>query len=133
MGRRIILSSSEETFAQGVKMALSLPPQSILALFGPLGAGKTTFVQGMASALGIQERIQSPTFVLLNSYDKLNHFDLYRLKSSADFLSLGFDEQLAENKITAIEWPERIEDILPENTIKIHFSYAGDQRIMEIV
>src|SRR5579872_5336440 len=118
---RIRLNSAEDTLSFGVDMAHRLPPDAILALTGDLGAGKTTFVQGLARGLGITEPIQSPTFVLLNIYnDRLFHFDLYRLKPG-DFTHLGFDEYFHKG-ICAIEWPDRLGE-WPPNTIHIHFKY----------
>ena len=125
---RIRLNSLEETLAFGQKLATELPPGAILALSGPLGAGKTSFVQGLALGLGMTEPILSPTFVLLNLYNTLAHFDLYRLKNAADFLSLGFDEYLHNTHITAIEWPDRIADLLPPNTIHISFTHTQEGR-----
>lgn len=126
---RYPLSSAEETLAFGKLAASLLPPKVVLALSGNLGAGKTTFVQGLAEGLGIQESIQSPTFVLLNIYGKLAHFDLYRLKKSSDFLGLGFDEYFAMDGICAIEWPDRIAEILPPGTIHIEFIYEKEGRV----
>ena len=129
---KVSLSSAEQTLAFGKNMAARLPSNAVLALSGDLGAGKTTFVQGLALGLGIQDPVQSPTFVLLNVYERLYHFDLYRLKKSSDFTSLGFEEYFQQGAICAIEWPERIEDILPANTIRIHFSYENEGRIAEV-
>lgn len=126
------LSSTEETIAFGRKMASLLPPNTVIALSGNLGAGKTTFVQGLALGLGIQEPVQSPTFVLLNAYKNLYHFDLYRLKTSADFTSLGFDEYFHKGGICAIEWPDRIADLLPPNTVRIHFDYEDNGRTVTV-
>ncbi|PIS02635.1 MAG: tRNA (adenosine(37)-N6)-threonylcarbamoyltransferase complex ATPase subunit type 1 TsaE [Chlamydiae bacterium CG10_big_fil_rev_8_21_14_0_10_42_34] len=113
-------------------MAKELPKNTVIALSGDLGAGKTTFVQGLAQGLGISEPIQSPTFVLLNLYEGLCHFDLYRLKNSKDFTSLGFEEYFEGKGICAIEWPDRIENILPTKTVYIDLSYDGDKRIAEV-
>lgn len=123
------LKSSEETLAFGSFVASVLPQNAILALSGNLGAGKTTFVQGLALGLGISEPIQSPTFILLNVYEGLAHFDLYRLKHASDFMSLGFDEYFGTKTICAIEWPDRIQEILPSQTIFIHFDYEKEGRI----
>lgn len=129
---RIRLTSTEDTISFGRKMASLIPPNAILALSGDLGAGKTTFVQGLALGLGIQEPVQSPTFVLLNNYnDLLFHFDLYRLKTADDFLNLGFDEYFQKG-ICAIEWPERIASLLPPKTISIHFSHENQERTVEV-
>lgn len=113
-------------------MASLLPSNAILALRGDLGAGKTTFVQGLALGLGIQEPVQSPTFVLFNNYnDLLFHFDLYRLKSADDFLNLGFDDYFYKG-ICAIEWPERIASLLPPKTVFIDFIHENRERVVEI-
>lgn len=129
------LSSSDDMMDFGRKMASSLLPNSILALSGDLGAGKTTFVQGLGLGLGIKDPIQSPTFVTLNLYQgrlPLFHFDLYRLKSASDFLSLGFEEYFQNGGICAIEWPERIASILPREAISIHFNYSGSGRVASV-
>lgn len=126
------LRTPEETIAFGKKLGQELASNTVLALTGDLGAGKTTFVKGLALGLGIEESIQSPTFVLMNQYSGLVHFDLYRLKNSEDFLNLGFDEYFESNQILAIEWPERIEAILPKRTFRIHFSYVGKTREAKI-
>lgn len=132
IGLIVTLYSAEKTLAFGREMAARLSPNAILALSGDLGAGKTTFVQGLAQGLGIHDPIQSPTFVLLNVYDGLYHFDLYRLKKSTDFTSLGFEEYFQKGGICAIEWPERIQPLLPTETIHIHFSYEKEGRIAEV-
>lgn len=130
---RIRLENAEATIALGQKMATQLRSGAILALSGELGAGKTTFVQGLAQGLGLKEPIQSPTFILLNNYEeRLFHFDLYRLKNSTDFTSLGFEEYLYKEGICVIEWPERIASLLPPATIHIRLSYEGEGRIAEI-
>lgn len=123
------LLSAEETLAFGKMAAAVLPKNSVLALSGNLGAGKTTFVQGLAAGLGISEPIQSPTFVLMNHYEGLTHFDLYRLKTASDFTGLGFEEYFGSGGICAIEWPDRIELILPPETVRIEFIYAKEGRI----
>lgn len=114
-------------------MASLLPSNAILALSGDLGAGKTTFVQGLALGLGIEEPITSPTFVLFNNYqNRLFHFDLYRLKNPSDFTSLGFEEYFQKGGIAAIEWPDRITSLLPPETLFIDFSYNGTERTIEV-
>ncbi len=132
MGRRIaILSSSEEMVEFGKNIGSQILPGTILALTGDLGAGKTTFVQGLALGLDIHDPIQSPTFVYLNSYAgkyPLFHFDLYRLKGQDDFLALGFDEFFMSNSICVIEWPERIATLLPKETKHLSFEYIEQGR-----
>ena len=115
--------SPEETRELGARFAADLKPGDILALKGPLGSGKTCFVQGIARGLGVTERyITSPTFVLIREYQgrlPLYHIDLYRLGSGIEIGMLGLDEYLHGDGVTAIEWPEKIEEGLPERTITI--------------
>ena len=132
---QIPLENSEKTISFGKYLAGQLRPNSIVALFGDLGAGKTTFVQGLALGLNIHSPVQSPTFNYLNIYEGtlfLYHFDLYRLKNSTDFFSLGFEEYFEKQGIAALEWPERISDLLPANTISITFSYNNQTRIANV-
>jgi len=134
--RIIELSSPERTALFGRHAAQVLAKGSILALQGPLGAGKTSFVQGLGAGLGIASPIQSPTFTYLHLYDEgrlsLYHFDLYRMKAAADFFAMGFEEVFDLNGITAIEWPERLGAALPLKAISLRFSYSGAGRIVEL-
>ncbi len=124
IGLKRSLLSTEETLALGREVAQLVPSNAILALLGNLGAGKTTFVQGLALGLGVLETVQSPTFVLFNNYsDRLFHFDLYRLKDPKDFTNLGFEEYFDKEGICAIEWPQRIASLLPKRTIQILFAH----------
>ena len=130
---QIQLRSSEETVEFGKKIAKAVRPNSVIALTGDLGAGKTTFVQGLALGLNISDPIQSPTFILLNSYEgtlPLFHFDLYRFKDGADFFKLGFEEYFHKGGVCAIEWPQKIAGSLPADTIYIDFQHVeGNQRM----
>ena len=117
----IRLSDLEATQALGAELAQRLPAEAILLLKGPLGAGKTSLVQGIALALGISEPITSPTFALAQHYTDGNppliHLDLYRLEqsSAADDLFLQEDEEAkAIGAFMAVEWPERLSLDLPE-------------------
>lgn len=137
MGRNrvVFLSSPEEMIEFGSLIGSQMTVGSVLALSGDLGVGKTTFVQGLAKSLAITDPIQSPTFVYLNEYKgtiPLFHFDLYRLKSEDDFIALGFDECFAKG-VSAIEWSERIEALIPENALRLHFSHDPKGRIVEII
>ncbi len=132
IGLKFLLKTSEETVAFGEKIGAALPPNAIVALTGDLGAGKTTFVKGLALGLGINETVQSPTFVLLNIYQNLYHFDLYRLSGEKDFISLGFDEYFHKGGVCVFEWPERISSLLPKETIHISFSHEEKGRIAHV-
>jgi tRNA threonylcarbamoyladenosine biosynthesis protein TsaE len=116
--------SPAQTRAVAARLARDLPPRATLALHGPLGSGKTCFVQGLAEALSIAVPVTSPTFTVVNEYraDRLLvHIDLYRVRTADEALSLGLDEYLETDAVTAIEWPERIAELLPAHTIHIRF------------
>jgi tRNA threonylcarbamoyladenosine biosynthesis protein TsaE len=105
----------------------------IIALEGELGAGKTTFIQGFAKALKIKQKITSPTFVLIRSYNLsamtyklLYHIDAFRLKDWHDLISLSIKEIFANpQNIVLIEWAERVKSILPKKRINIHIDHIG--------
>ncbi len=119
-----------ETISLGEKLSQKLNPKSIVLLQGPIGAGKTSFVQGIAKGLSISEDVTSPTFALSHHYNSgkipLIHLDLYRLEniSMAKEFYLSEEEEAQQNKaILVIEWPELIEPLI-ENFWKIEISYA---------
>ena len=116
-----VLQTLETTKTLGRYLARELPPNAVLLLSGPLGAGKTSLVQGLAKGLGVNEQITSPTFALAQHYPqgtaKLVHLDLYRLEHppTADELFLQEEEEArASGALMAIEWPERLSLDLPE-------------------
>ena len=114
-----------------MKLGLSLPESCTLCFFGDLGSGKTTFIKGLAEALGSPpEQVTSPTFVYLNIYPTtpiLYHFDLYRLEGGVDdFISMGFDEILFGPGIKCLEWSEKIEPIIPLDAIRVKIEALGE-------
>lgn len=127
MGRNrvetVTTEGAEATQVFAAKLASTLTANTLIALFGDLGAGKTTFLQGLVRGLGGEEEmVQSPTFVYLHQYPAslpVFHFDLYRLPSPQDFLAMGFEETFDQGGIVAIEWPERIASLLPKPHLKI--------------
>lgn len=121
--------SPEETIDLATQFAIQLQPNDIVALSGDLGAGKTTFVKGVAQGLGSSDLVQSPTYVYLQIYEAplpLFHFDLYRLRSSDDFLAMGFEEHFSQGGITLIEWPERLGGLLPPQTIHLRIQTLSE-------
>jgi tRNA threonylcarbamoyladenosine biosynthesis protein TsaE len=126
-------SSSEATFHYGFLLGEKLKSGSVIAFFGDLGSGKTTFVKGLAKAVAqIEPReVSSPTFNYFHVYSgskTLYHFDLYRLKSEKEFLALGFDEYFQVDGICCLEWSEKITALLPQETIRIHFSHIEENK-----
>ena len=133
MGRTVITNSFKETQKLGVEFASKLKGGDVIALHGDLGSGKTTFVQGLAQGLGVKSRIISPTFIIMRTYQieigNFYHVDLYRIESEKDVEGLGLIELLRDSEnITAIEWPDKIENLLPDNRIDLYFKYLGDEK-----
>jgi len=126
----VFVRDLKETLTLGEKLSQKLNPQSIVLLQGPIGAGKTSFVQGIAKGLSISEEITSPTFALSHHYNSgkipLIHLDLYRLEDISSAKEVFFSEEeeaLQSNAILVIEWPELIEPLV-ENFWKIQINYA---------
>ena len=124
---RLITASAEETRQMAERLAAFLSAGSLLTLSGQLGAGKTTFTQGLAKGLGVQKNVTSPTFTILKSYKgrlPLYHIDAYRLEGLDQ--DLGFEEYISGDGVCVIEWSNFIEDILPYECINIDFSINDD-------
>lgn len=126
MENYIFKSKSEnETKEFAKKFASKLKIGDVIVLSGDLGSGKTKFTEGFLSYFNLEDEISSPTFTIVNEYNKDNiniyHFDVYRLEDSSEFYAIGGEEYF-EKGICIIEWGELIEDALPSNYIKIDFS-----------
>ena len=132
-------NSAKETFDAGYRLAQSVQPGQIYCLNGDLGVGKTAFVQGLAKGLGIDEPITSPTFTIVNEYSgrlPLYHFDVYRIADSDEMYEIGYEEYVYGDGVSVIEWPQLIDDILPEKrydvTISKDYSRHDNYRKIEI-
>ena len=123
--------SPDETRALGRKLAQALQGGTVVAFTGDLGAGKTAFVSGMAEGLGIEERVTSPTFTIVNEYEggrlPLFHFDMYRLGSADELFHIGWEDYLARNGVCAVEWSENVEEALDGDTIRVDISRGQDE------
>lgn len=122
--------SAEETESIAAQLASTVPADSVIALHGDLGAGKTTFVRGLARTWGISEAVTSPTFNLYTIYKgerQLIHLDAYRLESGSDLDALMIEDFLQSPWCFAVEWPERIPDALPEDALHLELSINEDQ------
>ena len=137
MVQTVITHSLEETKKLGKEFAARLHKPTVIALHGDLGAGKTTFAQGFAEALGIKHRIISPTFIIVRKYQISNfkfqisnfyHIDLYRIESERDIQNLGILELLKNPcNIVFIEWAEKMGDLLPKKRWDVSFDYLNEQ------
>jgi len=123
--------TEHDTTRLGAALASALHPGTVVALIGPLGAGKTRLVQAVAIALGVAPgTVTSPTFVLVNEYAggiiPVYHFDTYRLKDDDEFLNLGPDEYFDSDGITFIEWADRVAHLLPQDRLEINIEPTGE-------
>ena len=129
--RGVTTSSAAETRSLAAELAAVLPPDSTLALHGNLGAGKTTFVQGLARGLGITDAVTSPTFNIFTLHRgpvNLLHLDAYRLERTREVEDLLLDEFLISPWCMAIEWPEKISDWLPKGALNLELGISRDER-----
>jgi len=138
----IITKSAQETQDLGAKIGFDLKEGNlknrVFCLYGDLGAGKTTFIQGLAKGLGIKKRITSPTFVFVRKYaleknksnlTSLFHIDLYRIENFKESKGLGLEEMMEDKQaLVVIEWPEKIKEILPKEKQEICFSYDSENQ-----
>lgn len=123
--------SISQTQRCGSQLAQHLVPGTVILLEGDLGAGKTTFTKGIASGLGVEGYVNSPTFTLVNEYEgrlPVYHLDCYRLNSGQEALDFGIEEYLYGDGVTIIEWPERISEVLPADCIRVTLSYLTDTK-----
>jgi len=134
---QLITQSASQTRGLGRALGDTLAPGDVVAITGPLGVGKTVFVQGLADALGVNDAVTSPTFTIINEYSgrlPLHHLDLYRLKSSDEFVWLDFEEKLNGTGVSVIEWGERAGKELPERAFRVAMEFIdGEQRSITII
>ena len=121
----------EDTEKFAYELAQKAEPGQVYALIGDLGVGKTVFTKGFARGLGIEEPVNSPTFTILQIYEEgripLYHFDVYRIEEPEEMYELGYEEYFyAPDSLSLIEWPELIEPLLPEDTLKVHIDELPD-------
>ena len=107
------------------------------ALYGEMGVGKTTFVNELMQQMGVEDHTSSPTFSIINEYFSVNygtifHFDFYRIKDELEALDIGVEEIFEGNDFCFIEWPEKIENLLPDNCVNVVITRQGNCRIIEI-
>ena len=127
-------NSADETLALGRLLGRCLEPGDVIALVGPLGAGKTCLVKGVVAGMGLKDtrRVVSPTYLLIKEYEArlhVYHVDAYRLNTASELLHLGFDEMCAAGGVILIEWADRIAAALPPERLDIRLALApGTQR-----
>ncbi|MEL6611052.1 MAG: tRNA (adenosine(37)-N6)-threonylcarbamoyltransferase complex ATPase subunit type 1 TsaE [Bacteroidota bacterium] len=129
-------SSPEATMALGERLGAHLGPGDLVALYGDLGAGKTHLVKGLCAAQGLDPAaVNSPTFTLVNEYDgarfPLYHFDAYRIERIEQLYDLGYEDYFFSDGACLIEWPARIEAVLPPETVRLQLTHVEGDGIGE--
>ncbi|MDP8258040.1 MAG: tRNA (adenosine(37)-N6)-threonylcarbamoyltransferase complex ATPase subunit type 1 TsaE [Candidatus Aadella gelida] len=131
--KEIITNSPEETVELGNEIAKKLAKGDLVALCGDLGAGKTMFVKGLAKGLGVEDylHVNSPSFVILKEYSgrmRLYHFDVYRLQEESFAQTLDYRQYFYGNGITVVEWANKIEELLPDEYVRIEAEHIGPEK-----
>lgn len=133
MTKEIKISSLADLDAAAKEFVASMGDETIYAFYGDMGAGKTTFIRALSKALGVEEdEANSPSFSIINEYrsdttaELIYHFDLYRLESVEEALEIGVEDYFDSGALCLLEWPERIEPLLPDDTVKVTIKVDPD-------
>jgi tRNA threonylcarbamoyladenosine biosynthesis protein TsaE len=127
---KVVSRSAQETQALGARLGRRLGRGDVVACIGPLGAGKTCFLQGLARGLGVTADVTSPTFVLVNQYQgrlPVYHVDAYRTGSLTELVDLGLEEMLHGEGVTVVEWADKLLPLLPPRTVTVTIAGLGDE------
>jgi len=132
---KIVCKSESELPLAAGKLLETFPGARVFALYGSMGAGKTTFIKAICHELGVTDIVQSPTFSIINEYKttggtSIFHFDFYRIKKLEEVFDFGYEDYIYSGNYCFLEWPEMIESLLPDDAIRINIS-GDDDRIIE--
>lgn len=132
MEKHIIKINSIEDYPIAARQFVEvMGNERIFAFYGKMGSGKTTLIKSICEELGVEDTINSPTFAIVNEYEDrenntIYHFDFYRIKSLAEVYNMGYEEYLYSDAVCFMEWPELIEELLPEETIRVEIEENED-------
>lgn len=126
-----IIIPSPDSIADAARRFVSLiGNRTVFAFYGGMGAGKTTFIKAVCQELGVTDAVSSPTFAIVNEYSSprgpVYHFDFYRINRITEVMDLGFDDYAYSGNLCLMEWPELIEDLLPEDTVSVSIEVLDD-------
>ncbi len=127
----LTIHSLEEIDSVAKQFLEAIGDATLVAFYAPMGAGKTTFTTAIARVLGVEDAVCSPTFTIINEYRTASgapmyHFDFYRINKLSEALDLGLDEYFYSSCLCIMEWPENIEELLPEETLKVSITVNPD-------
>lgn len=127
----IILKNIDEIGEAAQEFIDNMGDNTIFAFYGKMGAGKTTFIKAVCEALGVKDVINSPTFAIVNEYlagngEPIYHFDFYRIKKEQEVLDIGYEDYIYSDCLCFMEWPELIEDLLPDDAVKVTITEKED-------
>ncbi len=129
---QIKINSTEELKQVANQLLAFANGQKFFIFEGDMAAGKTTFIKSLCEALGVEDVVSSPTFSIVNEYESNNgpvyHFDFYRLKSQQEAYDIGYEEYFYSGNYCLVEWPSKVEDLLPEEYIKVQITVTGNQQ-----
>ena len=128
---KFITHDEQGTWDVAKQFAATLKQGDVVCLEGDLGAGKTTFTQGLCAALGAKRAVTSPTFCIVSEHPApgflVVHMDLYRLHDEDDVLQIGWEDYLARGAVLVVEWPDRAGTLIPANAKRVHFAYGAEE------
>ena len=135
---KIIVNCISELKSAALQLIQYKKNKNIICFYGEMGVGKTTFIKEICKNLLVDDNVMSPTFSIVNQYKTkqnkiIYHFDFYRLETEEEAYDMGYEEYFFQNDLCLIEWPEKIEGLIPEDIIKVILTKKGEQRIIEII
>jgi|TARA_B110000914_G_scaffold41494_1_gene34878 tRNA threonylcarbamoyladenosine biosynthesis protein TsaE len=135
---KIIVNCISELKSVALQLIQYKKNKNIICFYGEMGVGKTTFIKEICKNLLVDDNVSSPTFSIVNQYKTkenkiIYHFDFYRLETVEEAYDMGYEEYFFQNDLCLIEWPEKIEGLIPEDIIKVILTKKGEQRIIEII
>jgi tRNA threonylcarbamoyladenosine biosynthesis protein TsaE len=138
MNRSIVVDNLAALPEAARRFVQLMEGRTVFAFYAPMGAGKTTFIQAVCEALGVIDPVGSPTFSIINEYRRdaatpVYHFDFYRIKTLEEAYNTGCEDYFYSGACCFIEWPEKVEDILPADAVAVTIEERGGQRVVEIL
>ena len=131
MKHEVIIRDTADLDRAAAEFLEKIGDNTLVAFFAPMGAGKTTFTTALCKALGVTDPVGSPTFAIVNEYlradgDYMYHFDFYRITTLSEAVEIGLDDYLYSGCLCIMEWPENVEELLPEDTLRVTITVNPD-------